>query len=234
MRMRMARSQPTRGIRNSNPGNIRHNPTNQWQGIASQQLDIEFVTFKDMTYGIRAMARLLINYFDKENRDTVPQIIKKWAPAHENDTQMYIRTVEAQMTRILGEKITDSTKLNLHDYDYLRALMESMWRVECGPDWQDHISDAQIVKGLTLAGVEPAKKKPLAQTRTIKGQQVAAAATVGGAVVDHLSKIADAKDQLEPLVAYSDWIKYAFLALALLGIGITVWARFDDRRKGVN
>ncbi len=227
-------SEPTRGLRNNNPGNIRHNSANKWQGMAEEQSDSEFVTFKSMPYGIRAMARLLINYFDKEGRNTVPMIIKKWAPNHENDTQGYIRLVEAQMTRILGERIDDQTKLDLQNYDHLRALVESMIRVECGADWQDHITDAQVVKGLVLAGVEPVEKKPLAETRTIKGQKVAAVATVGGAVVDQLTQVASVKDQIEPLIQYSETIKFVFIALALLGIALTVWARVDDRRKGIN
>ena len=53
-----------RGIRNNNPGNIRRNG-DPWQGLAKEQNDREFFTFKSAVYGIRALARLLITYQDK-------------------------------------------------------------------------------------------------------------------------------------------------------------------------
>ena len=50
-----------RGIRNNNPGNIRHGGS-KWQGMSETQTDDEYIQFDDPVYGIRALAKLLKNY----------------------------------------------------------------------------------------------------------------------------------------------------------------------------
>lgn len=85
-------SAKTRGLRNCNPGNIRHNAANKWLGMRPMQTDPEFVQFIKMSYGYRALMRLLQNYA-KRGVCTVDDIIMRWAPASENNTRAYIRTV---------------------------------------------------------------------------------------------------------------------------------------------
>ena len=46
----------TRGLRNNNPGNIRHG-SSQWQGMSAEQPDNAFIKFDDPVYGIRAIAK---------------------------------------------------------------------------------------------------------------------------------------------------------------------------------
>lgn len=84
-----------RGLRNNNPGNIRHGEP--WVGMAETQDDPSFVTFATPEYGIRAMARVLTNYQQKYGINTVRQLISRWAPPEENDTESYIRSVAAQL-----------------------------------------------------------------------------------------------------------------------------------------
>lgn len=81
----------TRGERNNNPGNIRISSAN-WQGKIKGG-DSAFETFGDAQAGIRAMAKLLKTYQTKYNLRTVRQIINRWAPASENNTEAYIRSV---------------------------------------------------------------------------------------------------------------------------------------------
>lgn len=83
----------TRGIRNNNPGNIRKSAT-VWAGQAppEAQVDKAFVIFTAPEYGIRAMAKILRNYFAR-GTDTIREVISTWAPASENDTQAYIASV---------------------------------------------------------------------------------------------------------------------------------------------
>jgi len=219
---------PPRGIRNNNPGNIRRS-ADKWQGLAAEQPDKEFFVFQDMPYGIRAMARLLINYQDKKGLNSIAEIISTYAPAKENNTRAYVSHVAAYVADKLDGKIDSITKINTHDYDTLRALIEGMIQVENGGKWSDYITESQIVKGLLLAGVE-APKKPLNQSRTIQGQQVAAASLIA----DGLTQVNYIKDQLSALIPYSDYMKYGFLAMALIGIALTVYARIDDRRKGIS
>ncbi len=77
---------PTRGYRNNNPGNL--NYFKGWRGIVGT--DGRFGIYKSIEYGIRAMYRTLRTYHNKYHANTVTKIIKRWAPAHENNTQSYI------------------------------------------------------------------------------------------------------------------------------------------------
>lgn len=86
-----------RGLRNNNPGNIRHSRHNRWQGMSVPQTDSQFVQFTDMVYGYRALMKLLKTYITKHRCSTVRDIIARWAPQKENDTRAYIATVCRRM-----------------------------------------------------------------------------------------------------------------------------------------
>lgn len=86
-----------RGIRNNNPGNIRHNPRNKWDGMSPEQKDPDFVSFVSMAYGCRALMILLKNYANK-GFNTPESIIRRFAPSNENNTESYIRSVCQQLT----------------------------------------------------------------------------------------------------------------------------------------
>ncbi|MBI9109907.1 structural protein [Maridesulfovibrio ferrireducens] len=92
-----------RGIRNHNPGNIRHGA--KWNGLAEEQLDKSFCTFKTPEHGIRAMGKILITYQDKYGLDTVSGIIDRWAPPIENDTNAYAEHVAKQLEVGVDEPI---------------------------------------------------------------------------------------------------------------------------------
>ena len=81
-----------RGIRNNNPGNLRHSKT-IWMGQDDEQPDKEFVKFEAPKYGIRALYKVLLTYQAKHNLKTVADIINRWAPPSENDTGAYVRSV---------------------------------------------------------------------------------------------------------------------------------------------
>lgn len=85
----------TRGIRNNNPGNIRHGA--QWQGMARIQADNEFVQFIDPIYGIRALNRVLRTYATSYGLNSVRAIINRWAPPNENDTDSYVLAVAQRL-----------------------------------------------------------------------------------------------------------------------------------------
>ena len=44
--------------------------------------------------------------------------------------------------------------------------------------------------------------------------------------------MADTQSALQPLIPYLDSLRWLFIAVALIGIGITIYARWDDWRKG--
>lgn len=80
-----------RGIRNNNPGNLRHSK-NAWKGMSNEQTDKDFVQFDSPVMGLRALMRLLIGY-DQRGFSTVLAIISRYAPSSENNTTAYVQSV---------------------------------------------------------------------------------------------------------------------------------------------
>ncbi len=218
----MTTKQP-RGIRNNNPGNIRRNG-DPWQGLAKDQADREFFTFKSAVYGIRALARLLITYQDKYGLCTIETIIARWAPTVENDTKAYIQSV----ARHTG--FSPLQTLDMHCFEYLKPVVEAIIQHENG---QQPYSDAEITKALVLAGVEP-KHQRLQASRTVKGGQVATAGTLGAGAIETVQETLEpATTTLMAIAPYLEVAKWALLIVTLVGIGVMLWARIDDHRKGL-
>jgi hypothetical protein len=88
-----------RGIRNHNPGNIDYNPRNAWKGQLPPDARIEprFARFDTPHSGIRALAKLLVNYRKIHGLRTIESLIARWAPSNENDTQAYARAVAKEV-----------------------------------------------------------------------------------------------------------------------------------------
>jgi len=114
----------TRGERNNNPGNLRKSPA-QWQGKIAGS-DSAFETFADPRDGIRALAKLLRNYQVNYGLKTVRGIIARYAPARENDTAAYVRSVAQEM------KVGADQPIDLTDNDTLAALVAAIIRHENG------------------------------------------------------------------------------------------------------
>ena len=84
----------TRGARNNNPLNIRRVVGNHWKGeIVSPIEDREFCQFTTLEHGIRAAYCILDTYRRKYAAVCIEDIIRRWAPRTENDTEAYIRAV---------------------------------------------------------------------------------------------------------------------------------------------
>ena len=116
-----------RGYRNNNPLNIRHSK-DKWKGRRKTQSDPQFVQFETMAYGYRAAFVLLRTYRVKYGYNTIRKIIKRWAPANENNTEAYIRHV-SQWTGIDPDKL-----LAGHDANAYIAIVAAMSRVENGQE----------------------------------------------------------------------------------------------------
>ena len=82
----------SRGIRNCNPGNIRHSAV-CYQGEVSPSQDSAFKQFRSMAWGYRAMFVLLDTYRKRYGLDTIRKMISRYAPASENNTEAYIAAV---------------------------------------------------------------------------------------------------------------------------------------------
>lgn len=224
-----------RGIRNNNPGNIETGAP--WQGLlkpikmtAAQLNEERFCVFEAPKWGIRAIARTLITYQDKRQAadgsaiDTVKEIIDRWAPPHENDTTAYQKHVRVQIGLMEGQIV------NVHQYHIMKPLVKAIIQHENG---QQPYTDAQIDTGLILAGITP-PEKPLTQTRTVKGGSMASAGTAGAMATEALLPVLEgAKGQIQALIPYMESAKWVFAVLVVCGIGVMLWARIDDRRKGL-
>jgi hypothetical protein len=140
----------TRGLRNNNPGNIRLTPGTTWLGQVppSQQTDPDFVQTSAPEYGVRMIARLLVNYGSKNGTpgyggsgiDTVYEIISRWAPPGENDTASYI----AAVSDALG--VEPNTVIDIAAS--LPALVPAIIQHENGIQPYD---DSTIARGIAMA-----------------------------------------------------------------------------------
>ena len=83
----------TRGELNCNPLNIRRVAGTTWKGQRAEQTDHAFVQFRTIEWGIRAAFVLLRTYSTKYHVNCIRDIISRWAPPSENDTEAYIRSV---------------------------------------------------------------------------------------------------------------------------------------------
>ncbi|MBD2825679.1 structural protein [Xenorhabdus szentirmaii] len=114
----------SRGIRNHNPGNIRHG--DKWQGLREHQTDADFCQFIAPEWGIRAMFKILRTYRRKYGDSTLRQFISRWAPPNENDTERYITDV-ARMVNIASDAVVD-----VDHQATITALAKAMIRMENG------------------------------------------------------------------------------------------------------
>ena len=208
-----------RGIRNHNPGNLRRS-ADPWQGLATTQTDAEFFQFASAKWGIRALARTLIAYQDRVGLRNIKQMIGRWAPPVENDTGAYVRVVAAAVG------VGPEERIDVHDYAVLRPLVLAIIKHENG---QQPYTEAEIDAGMVLAGIEP-PQRPLAKTRTVQGGQVAAGATVLGLTAEAVRQVEPAIPLLQSLLQVAPWVVGA---AALAGIAYIIWARIDDRRRGL-
>ncbi len=84
-------------VRNNNPLNIRYNPANNWLGQIGEGSG--FARFESVEYGFRAAYKLLLTYRNNYGLETIAEIIERWAPPNENDTQGYIDFVANRLGR---------------------------------------------------------------------------------------------------------------------------------------
>lgn len=141
----------SRGIRNNNPLNIRLS-TDRWVGAQEEQTDQSFVQFKSMAYGYRAAWKILQTYYHRfcaqSRAFTVRNIIGRWAPPKENDTESYIHSV--MMLSSIGGKENLLPPENVDSYGRLSKLIAAMTCIECGIPLSQ-VDEEAIYQGYKLA-----------------------------------------------------------------------------------
>jgi hypothetical protein len=89
------------------------------------------------------------------------------------------------------------------------------------------------VRAVPFAAETPPAREVLAQSRTLRGTGAAGVATLGAAGVEVAQEaLAEAQGAILPLVPHLDTLRWVFIALALMGIAVAVWARVDDWKRG--
>lgn len=112
-----------RGIRNSNPLNIRIG--NKWKGLKTPNTDGAFDQFISVYWGYRAAFIILRNYINRYKCNTVAKVIARWAPSKENNTDAYIKTV-CKKTGFKPDTVIKPQYEDLSKLVYAMAWVESM------------------------------------------------------------------------------------------------------------
>lgn len=227
-----------RGIRNNNPGNIDDHPGNKWQGLVENPAEPRFCTFKDATWGIRALATTLITYYDKRTAEdgtplnTVEKLIGRWAPNNENDTGAYVQAVASAIG------VSKDMVIDMHVYCVARPFVEAIIRHENGAGplktantWY---SADVIDEGLRRAGIVKvaATVKSVPVTRETAGASVTA--TIGVAqLADVAPQISDAMDKAEGNITSGQWVRVAF-GIAVIVVAVFIaYSQIRKHQKGI-
>jgi hypothetical protein len=134
----------TRGERNNNPGNIREgfNDKTAWLGERATNDDPDFEEFTTPEYGIRALAKLLLGYQRRHGLKTVREILTRWAPASENNTEAYIDAVCREIN------VSPDIEILLESPTMLQLLVRAIIHHENG---RVVYAREQIERGVSLA-----------------------------------------------------------------------------------
>ena len=119
-----------RAVRNNNPLNIRISAANDWQGELPEELnkatDSEFESFFNPVAGYRAAVIVLRNYQKKYGLFTLNDIINRFAPTVENNTNAYVNAV-SDFVGVLPNDV-----INLFDDNTMLQVLLAMHKHEAG------------------------------------------------------------------------------------------------------
>ncbi len=81
---------------------------------------------------------------------------------------------------------------------------------------------------------KPLAREVLAESRSLKAGGAAGIATVGAAGIEVAQEVlAETQSAILPLVPCLDTLRWVFIAVALIGIAVTIHARIDDWKQGL-
>lgn len=129
----------TRGYRNNNPLNMRHD-NDKWLGEVVPSQDGAFKQFETMAWGYRAAFKLLHNYQKNNGCRILSDFINRWAPPSENNTSAYVSTVAKRAG------LSDVSEIDTLKGDTMRAVVSAMSYVENGVE----ANEADVAAGWEL------------------------------------------------------------------------------------
>ena len=226
-----------RGMRNNNPGNIERGK-DRWLGMSADQSgDPRFLVFDKPESGVRAVMRLLINYQERHDIKTLRGAIDRWAPPGENNTGAYVQHVARQTGLDPDEPI------DFLDEYICTAVTKAIIRHENGaPEsygLKEWYAEDVYQRAAVMAGFDP-QVKPLSKSRTVQGAVVAAAGTVGTVVASAAGQpLPVTPDDINTVVhAVAPFLGASVMAVlsplaTVVGLGLTIYARWDDARRKI-
>lgn len=212
-----------RGLRNNNPGNIRHGQ--KWAGLADVQTDSDFCTFKSPEYGIRAICRILLTY---SNRDinTVRGIVNTWAPPVENDTAAYVDDV----ARRCGVKPDDV--LDVDQADVMRELVTAIIFHENG---QNPYPRKTIDDAMRLAGIADMAPPPVMASNATKGATIAGVGTTVAAAAEGVRQLQEIQSTVDGGLGIVKWLLHfgpsIAIAFIIAGGALALYDYFQKRKR---
>ena len=224
----MAKQLP-KGIRRNNPGNIEWG--DPWQGLADPKdyPPDRFAAFESAVYGIRALARTLITYFDKRKAqdgspiDTVAEVVARWAPSFENNTSAYANHV-AKLMSVDPDQILD-----IKSYDVMYGLVTGIIAHENA----GYAYPAEVVEeGLRRAGVvkKITQKNNVPLTKETVAAGVAGAGSAAGILAPIIPDVAKAVTDHKADLTSGDW---KLLVIGLVGVGLAAWVAYAQYKRRV-
>lgn len=126
------------GIRNNNPGNIKYNLLNQWQGQTGSNAG--YAVFSDPVYGYRAMFKLLKTYYNQHGLKTLLSIAKRWAPSSENNPVAWSSNVA------LMSGVPQQSPFNINDQATMVKIARGITGAENGAAFTNYYSSDVLNK----------------------------------------------------------------------------------------
>lgn len=106
----------------NNPVNVRHYSNNDWNGLIGY--DNGYCKFDSVENGYRASFKLIKKYIRDYDLRTIEEIIQRYAPKNENDTEGYIKNVEK------WSGIKRNSKISSEDNNKIAMVISAMARQE--------------------------------------------------------------------------------------------------------
>lgn len=231
-----------RGIRNNNPGNVEHSPSNNWLGMADPASDGRYCIFNDPRNGIRAFVLLLLNYQRVHRLKTITAILERYAPRQDkNATDAYIRFVSEQVGVSPKAAIT-----LLGDYRITERLVKAIIQFENGMQpYPDELIQEGIGRAMPVgneSGVGAVKPATQSTEQVAAGTAAASAGGMAGLewlkgqveqnqtqVIDGITKIQQSMDGVHVL----GWAQVALLVAILGSIWYLAWRRGEASFLGI-
>lgn len=157
-----------RGIRNNNPLNLGYVP-GQAGLVAGTPSDGRFGRYQTMADGVAAAERQLMRYQVRDHLNTVRQMVSKWAPPGENDTNSYVQ----QVAKAMG--VDADAPVSLNNQATAASMIGAMAKRETGRSIDTDTLSRGVAMGLGQQGAQGA---PMQLASSGAGSDAAAPAKI--------------------------------------------------------